>query len=314
MSGGSGTGPTTLAEVPGHLIADHQALMEGSGSWSDTNGSWSTTLSGGGILQALDEAMAAGTPWDTITAYDPTEDLAMIDAEFSTFRAAVEALDPAEDWADFSDMALTIANGILEDGGSEETQIEAFTEDAQDDFARELAATRATLFANNAAEGSALPMMMAILRRGFLAKITAFRAQIKRDFTAQRAAFVAQGISEMQQAQRLKIEAQRLVAIIRNELRVVAINAFREQQNETLEYAFKRQTFKLGLFAQPFNGLAGYSGAASIPQGPSKLSTALSTALSGAATGVSVGAQGGTGTAILGGFVGGLLGFASGRT
>jgi hypothetical protein len=314
MGGGAGVGPTDLANVPGHLIADHQALMEGSGSWETTDGSWSTTLAGGGILQHLDAAILAGTPWDTVEAYDPTEDLALIDAEFAVFRTAVAALDPAEDWADFSDMALAIADGILEDGGSEELGVEAFTEDAKEDFARELAVVRATLFANNASEGSALPMMMAILRRGFLGKILTYRMQLRRDLAAARATFVAQGISEMQQAQRFKIEAQRLASIIRNELRVVAINAFREQKNETLEYAQKKQTFRLGLFAAPFNGLAGYSGATSIPQGPSKLSTALSTALSGAATGVSVGAQGGPGTAVLGGFVGGLLGFASGRT
>lgn len=314
MGGGAGVGPVELAQVPGHLIADHQALMEGSGSWSTADNSWSTSLAGGGILQALDKAILSGTPWDTITAYDPTEDLALIDAEFASYRSAILALDPAEDWADFSDMALALANGILEDGGAEDAQVEAFSQDAQEDFARELAAARATLYANNASEGSALPMMMAILRRGFLARILAFRAQLKKDFATQRAAFVAQGVAEMSQAQRFKAEAQRMLAIIRNELRVVAINAFREQKNETLEYLQKKQTFHLGLFAAPFNGLAGYSGATSIPVGPSKLSTALSTALSGAATGVSVGAQGGPATAILGGFIGGALGFVSGRT
>lgn len=314
MSGGTGAGFTDLANIPGHLIADHQALLEGTGAWDDTNGTWSTTLAGGGILQALDNALLAGTPWDTVSAYDPTEDLALVDAEFSTFRSAVSSMSPAEDWADFADMALAIADGILEDGGSEETSVAAFEEDAKEDLARQLADVRASLFASNASEGSALPMMMAIIRRGFLGKILSYRAQVKQNLTTQRAAFVSQAVTEMEQAARFRLEAQRLAAIIRNELRVVAINAFREQRNEDLEYAFKKQTFKLNLFAAPSNVLAGYSGAASIPVGPSKLSTALSTALSGAATGVSVGAQGGTGTAIAGGFIGGLLGFASGRT
>lgn len=314
MGGGAGIGPTELVNVPGHLIATHQAMMEGTGSWESEAGSWSTTLAGGGILQHLDTALLQGTPWDTIEAFDPSDDLALIDTEFSAFRAAIALIDPAENWQDFVEMAMDNAAEILEDMAGEEASVEAFREDAQDDFARELAAVRATLFANNASEGSALPMMMAIMRRGFIARILAYRAQLKLNQSAQRATFVSQGVSEMEQAQRFQTEALRLATVIQAELRTLVINAMRNQKHETLEYLEKKQTFRLNLFAAPFNGLAGYSGTSSIPIGPSKLSTALSTALSGAATGISVGGQAGVPGAIAGGFIGGLMGFAAGGT
>lgn len=314
MGGGSGAGSTDLASIPGHLIAVHQALLEGEGTHTNDEQTWNTTLAGGGILQHLDSALLAGTPWDTITSFDPTENLALIDSEFATFAAAISEIDPETNWAAFVEQAYNYADMILEDGGNAEASVDAYRDTLTNDFAREMAAARATLYANNASEGSALPMMMAIMRKGFLARIAAFRAEMRRNMSAQKAAFVAQAVTEMSTTQRYKVEASRLAAIIRNELQVVAMNALREEKNDSLEYALKRQTFRLGLFANASNTLAAYSGAASVPLGPSKLSTALSSALSGAATGVSVGAQGGPGTAALGGFVGGLLGFASGRT
>lgn len=296
MAGGGQFGnPTTASAYPKHYIGSHQALMTGTGSDMDEFEGYSLPK---GVLDVLGDALNGANPFTALSAYDSETNMTTAATRQGTFETLVDGLDAVTDWGTFKTTAVTAADAILLPESDITTSVSAFKSEILPEFAVAINGTLASLYNSNAAETSALPQALIVLRGRMASRVAAFRDALKRDTATAKANFVVQAIGQMVGLQGVQVDGTRVTAAQRLEVETTRANAAREAISDEIELRYKETIYYLGLFPQAGNVLANFSGGVQMPLGPSKLSTAISTGAALAAQGVALGAKAGPGAAI----------------
>jgi len=131
-----------------------------------------------------------------------------------------------------------------------------------------------------------------------------YYSQLKLQQQGNRAQFIYTGIDAMFRQYLTRVQMEEAYARLATEGQRIAIVAEYEEAGEQLEIDVKEALYPYELFTYGANLLAAPSGAAMVPQKPSRGQTALSGALSGAAMGAVAGAEVGA--------IGGPMGMAIG--
>ena len=296
----SGGGTTNLTEIPDYIAENHEALIDGGGNRSGNFPS--------GVLDYLLDSLNEGSPWEGVDPFDPTDLLDTISDAIDDYATEVSGLAPTTDWDTYFTAAEAEADNALADATDIDAAVAAFETDQKRNLVKSLNAASASLYGANAAEGSALLQVSAVLRRGNDAAIAEYRARLERERGTTRANFILQAINQMLGIKGSRTDGLRALGALRSAVNTDRINAETGFQDRGFDIAWNDRTYELRLFPYAGNILASGLNAPTIPQGPSKLSTALASGAAIAAQGVQLGQAVGPQGAVLGG----VAGFAAG--
>jgi hypothetical protein len=265
------------------------------------------------------EAMHAAyghSPYADLAPFDPTSEMAAVQAKLDALHGKVGALDAASDYQTAQTAAIARANELA---GPETIAplVAAFEQEQRRELLRSMARLSAGYFDANAVSGSAYLFALAALESDHLHEVAKFSAEMQRQAWRDRLVAITAATSEMLKSIFAKVELERAAAAMETEVARMRIVAMKEYFDDDAEFAIKDALWDLELFAYAGNLLGNVQGGATVPgagtrKGNSGLSM-LGGALSGAASGALAGSMvaPGIGT-VIGAVAGGGLALAGG--
>jgi hypothetical protein len=285
--GGSGT---PAANYPEHVLSHHIDYMNDMDIYLET-------------------ALLAGSPYQSIVAYDPNPDLDATDSRYDLFTDEVDALNPETDWQALMDKARTYWTTNFGGATPLQVAVDAIEKRETETLMRSAGRLANGLSAINSVQSSTFLTSMAILERGFSHDVNDATAKLQLQFEQNKLAFVLQSTGDMMRFFTTRLDALRLAYASKADNSRIRILANREWIAEDANYAAQDATWEMSLFQYPANLISGLSGAALIPKGQNPMGSALSGALTGAsigAAGFQMGGQVGAITTIAGALLGGI--------
>ncbi len=237
----------------------------------------------------FDAALAAGSPFASVTPYDPDEDIDYTQSRFDEFDTVVSALAATTDFASFVTQATTSADASVGDTTDITAVVDAFEEKSTGQFLRETSRFEAGMNESYATSSSAFVLGKAILERSFANDVLDFRARLTLQVKQQRAAFIMQGVDGMSRMLAMQVSAEQAAAHLQAELNRIKIVTKKEEIAEEISFLSEDATWELELFQHSNNIISSLNGAALIPKAPSVRASMLSGALSGLSAGIATG-------------------------
>lgn len=297
MGNGGGSSAGKI-DFPDHMKAIHQDWLTQTGS--DT------------VESSMVDAMNAcldGSPYASMTAYDPATRLTSMDTAIASFNTRVDALNPDGDWEDAVDVAVAKADADVFDDTYITADVAAFRANLDERIQDEvLPRFQAGLRDVNAVMSSAFVMGEALIEASANREVAKYETDMRVKFHIQRNEFILKAIEAILRDQMAQVEMEKNVAhytIEANRLGVVSLKEKKDTENTIL---VKNGRWDIETFQYGANLLAAIGGGVVTPTSPNGPSTAQS-AIGGALSGASIGgAIGGGGGALIGAGLGALLG------
>ena len=253
------------------------------------------------ITEVMDSALG-NSPWTTLSAYDPTANIAAYDAELALFKVLISGLSDTADWAALYTQADLTLSGVAEAAIIADAAAFASILDA-DINTKILPRFRRGMQDINAVVSSAFVLGEAVIE-GYRDRELAKHTSVLRLDTKSR---TLTAVEQMMQLMARRIgweEGYVKMAVESNRIKIVAL---KEQADKNAEIDEHDAKWDLEVFQYGGNLMAAIGGGTAIPNmaGKNKTASVLGGAMSGAAAGAMIG--GGPGAVI-----GGVLGAAAG--
>lgn len=250
-----------------------------------------------------------GNPYQDESPYDPTFDVERGQGRFEEADALAKELSPVGDWEKFADAAAAKLDTIfvLEDEITNE--VNNFEKNIRRRRSREISRWAGGMADINAVESSQFVIGMALREGEVTSEVNEFETKLRLEFKRSKVLAVLQGISDITRIMLFKVDSNKSMTQLQNEINRVNIIARKEQRDRQIEIDSLQATWDLEVFQYGMSMLGSLGGGGA--QGVKGLSKSES-ALSGAATGASIGAELGVPGAIAGGLIGGIGGFFTG--
>ena len=297
--GGSSAG---RIDFPDHMKTIHQ-------DWLDQTGTDSIESS---MVDAMNAALG-GSPYTSMTAYDPDTPLGAMDTAVAAYNTRVDALDPDGDWETAVSAAAVKADAAVFDDTYVLADIDAFRTKLDEQITNTvLPRFQAGLRDVNAVMSSAFVIGESIIEAMATSDITKYGTDLRIKLNLQRNDFIVKGVESILRGQAAVVESEKNVAHYTIEANRMRIAALKEKKDLENTIAVKDGRWDLETFQYGANLLASIGGGTVVPNaidGPSNLQSAIGGALSGAAVGSAIGGGNGWitgGGALLGGLLGGL--------
>jgi hypothetical protein len=298
-AGGSSSG---RIDFPDHMKVIHQ-------DWLNQTGTDAIESS---MVDAMNAALD-GSPYSSMTAYDPSTPLAAMDTAVGAFNTRVDALDADGDWEDATDTVVAKADAAVFDDTYIDADIAAFRAKLNETIVNTvLPRFQAGLRDVNAVMSSAFVIGEGIIEGMANTDVTKYGTDLRVKLNLQRNDFVVKGVESVLRNLYAIVESEKNVAHYTIEAERMRVAALKEKKDAENTILVKNGRWDLETFQYGANLLAAIGGGTVVPNatdGPSTLNSAIGGALSGAAIGGAVGGGNGWvtgGGALLGGILGGL--------
>lgn len=298
--GGSGGGSAGKSDWPAYMKDFHGELINDTGADTITQS----------IVVALNAAVAAGSPFAGVTAFDPDDAIEAAWTRLLAADTAIVALDPAVDVPAAIAEAIAQADIVYaEDSITAES--DAYSEILEDQLENQvLPIFKAGMLNLNAVNSSSFVIGESVLRAFKGRDVAKYTSELRYRRDAQRLEFIRSValdyVHTLLNISTLKLNLAQ-GALENRRLYIIAKN---EEIDTQASYNEKEALWDLELYQYPANMLASIAGGVGMtgPKGPSKAASVLGGALSGAATGAAV--SGGNPYAVAAGaIVGGVAGY-----
>lgn len=297
--GGSSSG---RIDFPDHMKVVHQ-------DWLDQTGTDTIESS---MVDSMNDALG-GSPYTSMTAYDPSTPLTAMDTAVGAFNTRVDALDPDGDWETMVDSVVAKADAAVFDDTYVNADIAAFRAELEDQLTNTvLPRFQAGLRDVNAVMSSAFVIGESIIEGMLTNDVTKYGTDLRLKLNIQRNDFIVKGVESVLRNLYAIAELEKNVAHYTIESQRMRVAALKEKKDTENSILVKNGRWDLETYQYGANLLAAIGGGTVVPSsadGPSSLQSAIGGALSGAAVGAAVGQGNGWitgGGALLGGLLGGL--------
>jgi hypothetical protein len=297
--GGSSAG---RIDFPDHMKTVHQ-------DWLNQTGSDTIEAS---IVDKMNTALG-GSPYSSMTAYDPTTPLGAMDTAVGAFNTRVDALSPSSDWNTAVDNAKTKLDAAVFDDTYVTADIAALRAEIDDQIENDvLPRFQGGLRDVNAVMSSAFVIGESIIEAMATTQITKYGSELRVKLNLQRNDSILKAAESIIRDTYAQIELEKHVAHYTVEANRMEIAAFKEKKDTENNIAIKNGRWDLETYQYGANLLASIGGGTVTPTGsdsPSTMQSAIGGALSGAAMGSAVSGNNPWvtgGGALIGGLIGGL--------
>jgi hypothetical protein len=302
MASAGGGSTSGRIDFPDHMKTIHQ-------EWLDQTGSDTIEAS---MVDKMNTALG-GSPYGSMTAYDPTTILGIMDTAVGAFNTRTDALDPQ---ADFNS-AVAAVQAQLDAEVFDDTyitaDIAAFRAILDDRIENEvLPRFQAGLRDVNAVMSSAFVIGEAIIEGMANNDVSKYGTDARVKLNLQRNDAIMKGVESVLRNIFAQVELEKHVAHYTVEAQRMRISALKEKKDAENTILVKNGRWDLETFQYGANLLASIGGGTVVPQGgdgPSTGQSVLGGALSGGALGSAVSGGNGWATgagAVIGGVIGGL--------
>lgn len=300
QSTGGGSQGSGKISYPAYLQAAHDDWIRHGGIAHD----------GGDVDMeaAMYEAWDA-SPYENAFPYDPTDDVAQMHARFGTYDQYVGQLDPIANWGAYVDAAADKFDEHFDDDYIDGL-VQAYREQAEENFDREQGRWKAGMADANAAHGSAFIIAAALRASDVTAQTDRFARELRAQALKERIGAMLQWQSELRLHLGHQIQANQQATQLHGELRRVGIVARAEHIARDVEYAVQNRSWNLQLWQPGANLLAAVSGGVTSGGSTTKGhdGSTPTSAIGGAITGGIGGVMAGAGAGPIGMLAGGALG------
>ena len=261
-------GPAGNLDFPAHIKSWHEGFLTGS------------IPSGGPLTEgfgAIIKGMRDNTnPYEAAFSYDPETDLEEAQATVDTAIAEVNAMDPQGDYETFADTVLEVVEGVIlsdEQIGAIVTNFETRQEPVLYRSMNRFSAQMDMGYVQ--ASNSNWMGAFAIIEDGFDARVSDLEARLKGQNQQQKAALVAAGIAEMEQAQARKVAAVDAMSARQMGMDQMKIIAMVDKLANDLDLDVRDYMFDLSLFDNAARFVSALNGAPIVPTPQNKLTSSL---------------------------------------
>lgn len=302
MASAGGGSTSGRIDFPDHMKTIHQEWLNQTGT---------TALEANGSMVAKMNTALGGSPYGSMTAYDPATPLAAMVTAIGAFNTRVDALSPQSDF----DTAVAAVQAQLDAEVFDDTYINA-----------DIAAFAAVVDANlqnvviprfqaglrdvNAVMSSAFVIGESIIESMATNDKTKYGTELRTKLNLQRNDAIMKGVESVLRNLFAQVELEKNVAHYTVEAKRMDIAASKEKKDTENTILVKNGRWDLETFQYGANLLAAIGGGTVVPSGgdgPSQVQSILGGALTGAATGSNVTGGNAWGTGI-GAVVGGIAG------
>ena len=292
-------------DFPTHMKTIHQ-------DWLNQTGSDSIEDS---MVDKMNDALG-GSPYSSMTAYDPATRLTAITNAVAAYNTLIDAMDYEVDWGDMVDKAVADADADIFGTTEVNAAVSAFGDELDDQIENiVLPRFQRGLQDVNAVMSSAFVIGESIIEGMRDRDVARFSADLSIKNYLQRNDFVIKGIEQMLKLHLFRIDGEKNVAHYTAEINRLGMIGEKEKKDSENLISVKDGKWDLEIFQYGANLLAAIGGGTLIPDAsdPSGSSTGQS-AMAGAVAGAGIGNAVGDGSpwwtaggAIAGGLIGGLL-------
>lgn len=254
----AGTPPTfDSADYPTYLQDIHSALLTG----TDRSVPITDFSRYGNVADFFLAATSGvgGSPYASVQAYDPQEDIEANQALFDEWQAALDALDPEADIAAHV-VAGTTAAGTLVNSTEIDAVAAAFEARSRGAYLREVSRAAFGMWDAGGALTTQFGMALAAMGRDRADQLNDMSSRL--DFMAERERYgsAIQLAMEMTQVQLKKLEEQRIAVGGQSDLSRLALTAYQDAVDTNLRYEVSDATWDLDLINYPMQHIGGLSG------------------------------------------------------
>jgi hypothetical protein len=258
--------PDELAIPHGLWLAGVDASDDGAVAIGEYQAVISTNMA-----DILEDVWSYGSPYESITAYDPDSELTAIEDVLSDYTDLVDELDPNADVDAALDAAITQYDTVLSTVADRAAAVTVAEDRGKLAFkrgaARLLSSSIALCGVTGPLEGGAIALMD-VDRDASVDDLAARIAMTSRRDRVNIVLLLADKLLEQRQQ---KLEAWRMVSVVRREEGRLRIAAFQDQQAADVKYEAQDALWDLDLFDYPQRMFSTIAGAPLIPPDPTVL-------------------------------------------
>ncbi len=277
-TGSSGSGSTTV-HFPEHVEIAHRRWL--TGQTSDTGDLFDYPYN---IMEFVEAALDAGSPYGAAYAYDPSSDLDSIDYVLSDFKALVDGLDPQTDFDTFLTKAKNSIGDIVLTDAQIAALVSAFETRAEDRYDHSVNRLSGAMWASRAVTSSAFAIGLALLEADKNRDVNAYDAELDAQNQRLKAALIEKSVDNMIRMQFGGLEAHKNHLMGTMDVGKARIIAQKEYLEDELRYAHEDAVWDLEVFKYGTAVLGGAQGYPLIPPRLPKGLSALAGAMSALAT------------------------------
>ena len=286
-------GGNALTTYPDYLQDVHSSLLTG----TDPSTSISDFTAYGNVadLYLAASAGVGGSPYATVTAYDPSLDLDRNQELFETWQSALNDLDPQTDLASHVTAATTAADSLVTSAEIDAVAA-AFEARSRGQYLREVSRAAFGVWDAGGALTTQFGMMLAGMGRDRLDQLNDMSSKLDLLAERERYSSATQLALEMSRIQMAQLQEQRVGVGGQADLSRLALTAYQDQVEANLRYEIQDAVWDLELIQYPLSHISALSGSIALhkTQTPNeRLAASVMTAGSfGLQTGVATGSPG----------------------
>ena len=251
-----GGGTDVTSSYASYLQDIHSALMTG----TDPSVSITDFAAYGNISDAFVAAVASGSPYAAVEAYDPETDIDTIQARIDEHLTAVDAIDPDALVQGWATAAATAADSAVT-SAEIDAAVDAFEARSQGAYLRNVSRFAAGMFDIGAVMTTQFGMGLAQMELDRQEQVNDMDARLRLVAERERYQAVMQYSSEMARMFALQLQELRAGAGTQFDASRFAIQAYQDQIGLDLSYEVNDATWDLELFQYPMGNIGVLSGA-----------------------------------------------------
>lgn len=304
MSGGG----TAVPSYPGYIQQTHTSLLTGE--------TWTTDGAGGGTIPAMadpnrwgnvmDAMLLAtsgigGSPYAAVTAYDPADDLALVQTRYDDWATDLDAIDPSALMTEWVGDAVTLATTLVPTAEIDDA-VNAFEARSQAAYMRNVSRFASGMFDIGAVMTSQFGMGLAQMELDRQDQLNDMDGRLRLLGERERSETARALTGQLSQIYLSKLQEQRAGIGGQLDISRIAASMYQDQIGLDLEYEVKDATWDLELFQYPMSNIGALSGALQTYKAQTKGERLAANIMTSASFGLQVGtALGSPGAGVAGG-------------
>ena len=256
-------GGTAIASYPGYVQSLHTALLSGEQWTAEIDAITFTDPNHWGNV--LDSMLAVtsgvgGSPYALVTAYDPTDDIGLVQTRYDDWATELDAIDPSTLMTDWVADAVTLADSAVTTTEIN-AAVNAFEARSQAAYLRNVSRFASGMFDIGAVMSSQFGMGLAQMELDRQDQLNDMDARMRLLAERERYESTRSYTGELARLYLTKLQEQRAGIGGQLDISRIAATMYQDQILTDLDYEVKDATWDLELFAYPISNLNALSGA-----------------------------------------------------
>ena len=257
MSGGG----TAVSSYPSYLQYVHSAMLTGTDGVT-TPGALADANQWGNVLDAMLAATAGigGSPYAAVTAYDPSDDIQLVQDRYDEWAADIDAIDPNTLMTDWVGDAVTLATTLVPTAEIDDA-VNAFEARSQAAYMRNVSRFASGMFDIGAVMTSQFGMGLAQMELDRQDQLNDMDARLRLLGERERSETARGLVGQFSQIYLSQIQEKRAGVGAQLDISRIASTMYQDQILTDLDYEVKDATWDLELFQYPMGNIGALSGA-----------------------------------------------------